>query len=84
MDPLVWIVLGLLVGLLAGLVAPGRAGLAGDLLFGLLGAFVGGWVAALLWARAPLEGLAASGPAALGAAVLFVLTLRLAQRAPAA
>lgn len=81
MDPLVWIAVGLGVGLAAPLVAGEGEGLFGDLWFGLLGAFLGGWLFDLLHTGAPLDGLAGSAPAAAVAAVLFVCVLRLVHRA---
>jgi len=40
-----WIVIGLLAGWLAGVVMPGRGfGLIGDLIIGLMGAFIGGLI----------------------------------------
>jgi uncharacterized membrane protein YeaQ/YmgE (transglycosylase-associated protein family) len=83
MDPLVWMAVGLGVGLLTPLVAGGGAGRFGDLLFGFLGAFLGGWIADLLAVATPLSGLAGSAPAALAGAAAFVLALRLAHRAAA-
>jgi uncharacterized membrane protein YeaQ/YmgE (transglycosylase-associated protein family) len=81
MDPLVWMAVGLGVGLLAPLVAGEGDGLFGDLLFGLLGAFLGGWITAL--AATPPAGLAGSALAALGGAAAFVLALRLVHHATA-
>ncbi|HLT47929.1 MAG TPA: hypothetical protein VK002_11920 [Rubricoccaceae bacterium] len=83
MDPLVWIGVGLGVGFVAALVAQ-EEGLFGDLLFGLLGAFLGGWLVDLLYVAAPLDGLAGTAPAALVGAALFVLLLRLVHRATVA
>ncbi|MDX1419815.1 MAG: hypothetical protein R3181_07610 [Rubricoccaceae bacterium] len=80
MDPIIWIASGLVVGLAAARAAGGRDGLFGDLLFGLLGAFLGGWLTDLLYTGTVLDGLAASAPAALVGAVVFVLGLRLVQR----
>ena len=84
MDPLVWMLVGLGVGLLTPLVAGEGLGLFGDLLFGFLGAFVGGWVADPLTGAGLLDGLAGSSLAALVGAVVFVLTLRLVHRATVA
>ena len=80
MDPLVWIAVGLGVGLAVSRVVRGSDGLFGDLLFGLLGAFLGGWLTDLLYTGRALDGLAGSAPAALVSAVLFVLVLRLLGR----
>ena len=77
MDPLVWIGIGLGVGLLAPLVASEGLGLFGDLLFGVLGAFLGGWTVAPLVAAGTFTGTAVM--AVLGA-VVFVAALRLSHR----
>jgi len=47
MDYLVfWIVVGIVAGLLAKSVVPGKgpAGILGDLIVGIVGAFIGGWL----------------------------------------
>jgi uncharacterized membrane protein YeaQ/YmgE (transglycosylase-associated protein family) len=46
MSILAWIIVGILAGWLAKMVIPGEgpAGLLGDLVIGIIGAFVGGWV----------------------------------------
>jgi uncharacterized membrane protein YeaQ/YmgE (transglycosylase-associated protein family) len=46
MEPLAWIVIGLLGGWLSGMVVPGRQarGCLPNLLVGLLGGLVGGWL----------------------------------------
>lgn len=46
MSILAWIVIGIIAGLLAKSVVPGEGpgGLAGDLIIGVIGAFIGGWV----------------------------------------
>ncbi len=47
MSILSWIILGLIVGLIASrLMGAGGYGLIGDIVVGILGAFLGGWLAA--------------------------------------
>ena len=47
MSILTWIILGLIVGFIASrLMGAGGYGLLGDIVVGVLGAFVGGWLAA--------------------------------------
>ena len=45
MDILTWLIVGLVAGVLASLVMGGTGyGLVGDIIIGIAGAFVGGWV----------------------------------------
>jgi uncharacterized membrane protein YeaQ/YmgE (transglycosylase-associated protein family) len=49
MSILAWIVLGLLAGWLAGMIMRGGGyGIIGDIVLGILGAIVGGWLTGLL------------------------------------
>ena len=43
-----WLVVGLIAGFLAGLVMRGGFGFVGDIIAGIIGAFIGGWVFSLL------------------------------------
>jgi uncharacterized membrane protein YeaQ/YmgE (transglycosylase-associated protein family) len=55
MNILVWLIIGLLAGWLAGVVVKGRGfGLLGNIIVGIIGALIGGFVF-------PLFGLSASG-----------------------
>jgi uncharacterized membrane protein YeaQ/YmgE (transglycosylase-associated protein family) len=79
MDPLIWIALGLGTGLIAPLLGGEGTGLFGDLLFGLLGAFLGGWLADAAYPAS----LATSAVVAVAVAVLGVLAFRrIAHAAP--
>jgi len=46
MDILAWIVVGILAGFLAKMVVPGEGpgGILGDLVIGVVGAIIGGWI----------------------------------------
>ena len=59
MGLIAWIVVGLIAGWLAGLVMKGRGyGVVGDIILGVVGALVGGFLAAnLLRIRDPLNGI---------------------------
>ncbi|MBA2541771.1 MAG: GlsB/YeaQ/YmgE family stress response membrane protein [Deltaproteobacteria bacterium] len=58
MDILTWILVGLVAGTLATFVFRGIGyGLVGNIVLGIVGAFVGGWGFRQLGWRAPLEGL---------------------------
>jgi uncharacterized membrane protein YeaQ/YmgE (transglycosylase-associated protein family) len=49
MNFVAWIVLGLIAGWLAGVIMRGGGyGLIGDILLGVIGAFVGGWIFSLV------------------------------------
>ena len=76
MDLLTWIIVGLVAGVLAGLLV-GGVGLIGNIIVGIVGAFVGGWIFDQLGVSTPFEGLAGTiFTAFIGALVLlFVLHL---------
>jgi uncharacterized membrane protein YeaQ/YmgE (transglycosylase-associated protein family) len=84
MDLLTWLVVGLVAGLLASLVMGGTGfGLLGDIIIGIVGAFVGGWLFSKMGVSSPFGGLAGViFPAFIGAVVLLFL-LRLLRRASA-
>ena len=51
LDPLsilIWLIIGLIAGFLASRVMRGGYGIVGDIVVGILGAFLGGWLAGLL------------------------------------
>jgi uncharacterized membrane protein YeaQ/YmgE (transglycosylase-associated protein family) len=73
MDILTWIIVGLVAGVLAGLLV-GGVGLIGDIVVGIVGAFVGGWLFRQLGVTTPFSGLAgAIFTAFIGALILLVL-----------
>jgi uncharacterized membrane protein YeaQ/YmgE (transglycosylase-associated protein family) len=57
MDILTWLIVGLIAGVLAGLLV-GGVGLIGDIVVGIVGAFVGGWLFSQLGINTPFSGLA--------------------------
>jgi len=74
MDIPTWIIVGLVAGILASVVARTSFGIIGDILVGIAGAFVGGWVFRQMGWHAPMTGLAGViFVAAIGAIVLLVL-----------
>jgi len=82
MDILTWIIVGLVAGVLASLVMGGGYGIIGDIIIGIVGAFIGGWIFRQLGWHSPFGGRLA-GPifiAFIGALVLLFL-LRLIRRA---
>lgn len=85
MSILTWIIVGLIAGVLASLVMGGTGyGLIGDIIIGVVGAFVGGWLFAQLGVSSPWAGLPGTiFVAFVGAVVLlFVLRLLRGARAP--
>jgi len=72
MHVLIWVAVGVLAGWAAGLLMKGRDyGVAGNLILGLIGSLVGGWVLALLGYNAPSDLLRHAAVSLLGA--MFVL-----------
>jgi len=81
MDILTWIIVGLVAGVLASLVMGGSGyGLIGDIIIGIVGAFVGGWVFRVLGAGSPFGGLAGVIFVAFIGAVLLLFLLRVIRR----
>ena len=74
---LTWIIVGLIAGVLASLVAKGGFGIVGDIIIGIIGAFVGGWIFARLGTAAPFGGLAGVIFVAFIGAVVLLFILRL-------
>ncbi len=73
MDLLTWPIVGLIAGVLAGLFV-GGVGLIGDIVVGIVGAFVGGWIFRELHVHAPFAGLAGTiFQAFVGALVLLLI-----------
>ncbi len=79
MDILTWIIVGLVAGVLASLLVGGY-GLIADIVIGIVGAFVGGWLFAQLGVTTPFGGLAGTIFTAFIGAVVLLLILRVARR----
>lgn len=79
-NVLLWIVIGLIAGWLASAVVGGGYGLVGDIVVGVVGAFLGSLVFRELGVSTPLSGLAGTIFVAFIGAVLLLLALRLARR----
>ena len=78
MALLTWLIVGLVAGVLASLVMGGTGyGLIGDIIIGIVGAFVGGWIFNQLGAGAPFGGLAGTIFVAFIGAVVLLFVLRL-------
>jgi len=75
---LTWLVVGLIAGVLASLVMGGTGyGLIGDIIIGIVGAFVGGWLFAQLGVASPWGGLPGTIFVAFIGAVVLLFLLRL-------
>lgn len=77
---LLWIVVGLVAGVLASYVVGGGFGIVGDIVVGVVGAFIGGWLFSTLDIRNPLGGLPGTILVAFIGAVILLAVLRLFRR----
>jgi uncharacterized membrane protein YeaQ/YmgE (transglycosylase-associated protein family) len=78
MDILTWLIVGLVAGVLASIAMGGTGyGLIGDIIIGIVGAFVGGWLFAKLGVHTPFGGLAGTIFVAFIGAVVLLFILRL-------
>ena len=83
MGLIAWIIVGLLAGWIAGMVMKGSGyGLLGDLLLGLVGAVVGGWLFGLILPAAEPSGLIGSIIVATIGAIVLVAVIRLIRGQP--
>ena len=79
MDLLTWLIVGLVAGVLAGLVV-GGVGLIGNIIVGIAGAFVGGWIFGQLGVDTPFDGLAGTIFTAFIGAIVLLFVLHLVMR----
>ena len=78
MDLLTWLIVGLVAGVLASLLMGGTGyGIIGDIIIGIVGAFVGGWLFSALGVASPFGGLAGTIFVAFIGAVVLLFVLRL-------
>ncbi|WP_342379055.1 GlsB/YeaQ/YmgE family stress response membrane protein [Myxococcus stipitatus] len=73
---LVWAVIGLIAGWLASAVVGGGYGLVGDIVVGVVGAFLGGFIFRALGAGQPFGGMVGTIFVAFIGAVVLLLVLR--------
>jgi uncharacterized membrane protein YeaQ/YmgE (transglycosylase-associated protein family) len=81
---LVMLIVGLIAGWLAGQVVGEGYGIVGDMVVGVVGAFLGAWLFRTLGVRLPLSGLPGTILVAFLGAVLLLFLLRLIRRLRAA
>ena len=81
LDPggiIAWLVVGLIAGWLAGLVMKGGGyGVIGDIVIGIVGAFIGGWLFSTLGISTPFGGMGGTIFVAFIGAVVLLFILRL-------
>ena len=78
MEIITWLIVGLVAGLLASLLVGGAGlGLVGDILVGIAGAFVGGWLFSEMGWGSPFAGLAGTIFVAFIGAVVLLLIVHL-------
>jgi uncharacterized membrane protein YeaQ/YmgE (transglycosylase-associated protein family) len=77
---LIWIVIGLVAGWLASALVGGGYGIVGDIVIGIVGAFLGGFVFRGLHVKVPFRGLAAQIFVATVGAIVLLVILRLLRR----
>src|SRR5256886_17548723 len=83
MGIIAWIIVGLIAGWLAGMLMKGSGyGLIGDLILGLIGALIGGWLFSLILPSAEPSGLIGSIIVATIGAVVLVAIVRLGRGGP--
>jgi uncharacterized membrane protein YeaQ/YmgE (transglycosylase-associated protein family) len=73
---LLWVVIGAVAGFLANAVVKGGYGLSGDVIIGIIGAFIGGWLFRSMRWHAPLDGIAGTIVIAFVGAVILLVILR--------
>ena len=77
---LLWLVIGLIAGWLASAVVGGGYGLVGDIVVGVVGAFLGGYLFRATGAGVPFGGLAGTIFVAFIGAIVLLLILRIVSR----
>ena len=80
MDILTWIIVGLVAGVLASFVVGRGYGLVGDIIVGIVGAFIGGWIFKQMGWGSPFGGLAGTIFVAFIGACVLLFILRLIRR----
>ena len=77
---LLWLAIGLIAGWLASAIVGGGYGVVGDIVVGIVGAFLGGFIFRATGAAAPFGGLAGTIFVAFIGAIVLLLVLRLINR----
>jgi uncharacterized membrane protein YeaQ/YmgE (transglycosylase-associated protein family) len=77
---LIWMAIGLVAGWAASAVVGGGYGLVGDIVLGIVGAFLGGLIFRTLHIGTPFKGVASTIFVAFVGAVVLLLLMRLVRR----
>jgi uncharacterized membrane protein YeaQ/YmgE (transglycosylase-associated protein family) len=77
---LIWAFIGLVAGWLASMVVGGGYGVLGDIIIGIVGAFVGGLIFRALHVSTPFSGIAGTIFVAFIGAIALLLLLRILHR----
>ena len=77
---LIWMAIGLVAGWLASLVVGGGYGVIGDIVLGIVGAFLGGLIFRAFHVHVPFRGVASTIFVAFVGAVALLLIMRLVRR----
>jgi uncharacterized membrane protein YeaQ/YmgE (transglycosylase-associated protein family) len=77
---LLWAVIGLIAGWLASMVAGGGLGLAGEIVIGVVGAFLGGFIFREFHITVPFTGLPGTIFVAFVGALVLLIVLRIVRR----
>lgn len=80
MDIVTWLIVGLVAGVLAGMVVGGY-GLVADMVVGMIGAYIGGWLFLREGWHAPLTGIGGSIFVAFIGALILLVILRIVRSA---
>ena len=79
----IWIAIGLVAGWLASLVVGGGYGVVGDIVLGIVGAFLGGLIFRALHLGTPFSGVASTIFVAFVGSAVLLLLMRLVRRTTA-
>jgi uncharacterized membrane protein YeaQ/YmgE (transglycosylase-associated protein family) len=77
---LIWLAIGLVAGWLASAVVGGGFGIVGDIIVGVVGSFLGGFIFRALNISTPFHGIASTIFVAFIGAIVLLLILRLIHR----
>ena len=83
MDIITWLIVGLIAGVLASLVVGSGGSILIDIVIGIVGAFIGGWLFSAAGWHAPFNGLAGTIAIAFVGSLILLVVLHLLRGRPA-